>query len=68
MEMEEVVTSKEVAAPVRGRQSRARREFLTSPIEVLLTRQVSGDVWEALVRPGRKIRSGERVVFVFQLA
>ncbi|PYU10082.1 MAG: tRNA preQ1(34) S-adenosylmethionine ribosyltransferase-isomerase QueA, partial [Acidobacteria bacterium] len=52
-----------VRAERPGRQSRVRREFLTSPIEVLLTRQVSGDVWEALVRPGRKIRSGERVVF-----
>jgi len=52
-----------VRAERPGRQSQVRREFLTSPIEVLLTRQVSGDVWEALVRPGRKIRSGERVVF-----
>src|SRR2546422_9049664 len=39
-----------VRAERPGRQSRARREFLTSPIEVLLTRQVSGNVWEALVR------------------
>lgn len=52
-----------VAARQPGRHSRGRREFLTSMIEVLLTRQLSPDVWEALVRPGRKIRTGERVVF-----
>lgn len=52
-----------LAAHTPGRHSRARREFLKSPIEVLLTRQLSSDVWEALVRPGRKMRTGERVVF-----
>lgn len=36
---------------------------LTAEIEVLLTRQVTPDVWEALVRPGRKMRVGEQVVF-----
>ncbi len=46
-----------------GPRSRARREFLTSSIEVLLTRQLSTDMWEALVRPGRKMRTGERVIF-----
>jgi S-adenosylmethionine:tRNA ribosyltransferase-isomerase len=39
------------------------REFLSSEIEVLLIRQVSPDEWEALVRPGRKMRVGERVDF-----
>lgn len=52
-----------VAAQPPGRHSRAQREFLSSSIEVLLTRQISADVWEALVRPGRKMRTGERVVF-----
>jgi S-adenosylmethionine:tRNA ribosyltransferase-isomerase len=42
---------------------RARREFLHSPIEVLLVRQVEPGVWEALVRPGRKVRTGERIRF-----
>ena len=34
-------------------------------VEVLLLRPTPGDVrtWEALVRPGRKMRTGERVVF-----
>src|SRR5262249_61982063 len=30
---------------------------------VMLTRQVDANTWEALVRPGRKIRVGERVLF-----
>ena len=42
---------------------RTRRKFLTSPIEVLLVQQLSADEWEALVRPGRKTRMGERIVF-----
>lgn len=46
-----------------GKKSRTRHEFLSSPIEVLLTRQLSQDTWETLVRPGRKMRVGERVVF-----
>jgi len=46
-----------------GRGSRVRRKFLKSPIEVLLTRQLSPDTWEALVHPGRKMRTGERVIF-----
>ncbi len=46
-----------------GRNRRTAREFLSSEIEVLLTRQVAPEEWEALVRPGRKMRVGERVVF-----
>jgi len=53
---------------VRSQQpSRAtRREHLTGTIEVLLTRQLEKApevIWEALVRPGRKIGVGERVLF-----
>jgi S-adenosylmethionine:tRNA ribosyltransferase-isomerase len=32
-------------------------------VEVLLLRPVSGTAWQALVRPGRRIREGERLVF-----
>jgi S-adenosylmethionine:tRNA ribosyltransferase-isomerase len=39
------------------------RGFLSSPIEVLLTREIAPQEWEALVRPGRKMRVGERVEF-----
>ena len=38
-----------------------RAEHLRTRIEVLLTRQVHDDVWEALVRPGRKMQTRERV-------
>ncbi|MBV8208165.1 MAG: tRNA preQ1(34) S-adenosylmethionine ribosyltransferase-isomerase QueA [Acidobacteria bacterium] len=43
----------------------AARNFLTGRIEVLLVRQLSADpaVWQALVRPGRKIGIGERLTF-----
>jgi S-adenosylmethionine:tRNA ribosyltransferase-isomerase len=37
--------------------------YLSSRIEVLLTRRLEADLWEALVRPGRKIRTGERLIF-----
>jgi S-adenosylmethionine:tRNA ribosyltransferase-isomerase len=37
--------------------------FLSAPIEVLLVRSVGPDSWEALVRPGRKVPVGERIVF-----
>lgn len=40
-----------------------RREHLRTRIEVLLTREIEPAVWEALVRPGRKMRVGERVRF-----
>lgn len=36
---------------------------LSSRIEVLLTRRIDSDVWEALVRPGRKVGIGERLFF-----
>lgn len=52
-----------VRAERPGKNRRVRREFLSSPIEVLLTRRVSPDEWEALVRPGRKMQLGERVEF-----
>lgn len=46
-----------------GRRGPAHREFLQSPIEVLLLRQIEPGVWEALVRPGRKVRTGEKIFF-----
>ncbi|MGH9688373.1 MAG: tRNA preQ1(34) S-adenosylmethionine ribosyltransferase-isomerase QueA [Candidatus Acidiferrales bacterium] len=46
-----------------GLRNPARQEFLHTKIEVLLVRQLFQDCWEALVRPGRKIPTGERIVF-----
>jgi S-adenosylmethionine:tRNA ribosyltransferase-isomerase len=40
-----------------------RREHLAGKVEVFLTRQVDPETWEALVRPGRKMPTGERVLF-----
>jgi S-adenosylmethionine:tRNA ribosyltransferase-isomerase len=44
--------------------SRATRgEHLTGKVEILLTRHVEPQIWQALVRPGRKLRRGERILF-----
>jgi S-adenosylmethionine:tRNA ribosyltransferase-isomerase len=40
-----------------------RAEHLSRRIEIFLTRQLDSDSWEALVRPGRKMPVGERVLF-----
>src|SRR5437879_2768863 len=45
-----------------GKHSRSRSEYLSSRIEVLLARQIEPDLWEALVRPGRKVRKGEHLI------
>ncbi|MBZ5648106.1 MAG: tRNA preQ1(34) S-adenosylmethionine ribosyltransferase-isomerase QueA [Acidobacteriia bacterium] len=50
------------AQPVSPRNP-ASREFLHGKVEVLLTKQVGPNEWEALVRPGRKIGVGERLFF-----
>jgi S-adenosylmethionine:tRNA ribosyltransferase-isomerase len=47
----------------RASAGKARREFLQSPIEVLLLRRLADNTWEALVRPGRKIGVGEKILF-----
>lgn len=39
------------------------RLHLSGTVEVFLSRQLDADVWEALVRPGRKMQVGERVIF-----
>ncbi|HTB94914.1 MAG TPA: tRNA preQ1(34) S-adenosylmethionine ribosyltransferase-isomerase QueA [Candidatus Sulfotelmatobacter sp.] len=39
------------------------REHLSGNVEVFLTRKLDADIWEALVRPGRKMQVGEQVQF-----
>lgn len=39
------------------------RQHLTGQVEVFLTRRLDRNLWEALVRPGRKMPVGERVIF-----
>jgi S-adenosylmethionine:tRNA ribosyltransferase-isomerase len=46
-----------------GKHNPALREYLTAEIELFLTRPESEDTWQALVRPGRKVRTGEVLVF-----
>lgn len=51
-----------VRAGLPGARSAGSQEFLSAQIEVLLVRQRDENLWEALVKPGRKIRVGERIV------
>jgi S-adenosylmethionine:tRNA ribosyltransferase-isomerase len=52
------------ARPV-GRGNPKRGEYLTGVVEVLLLRPVEagGRTWQALVHPGRKMQTGEKVLF-----
>ncbi len=38
-------------------------KHLLGQVEIFLTRKIAGDTWEALVRPGRKLPVGERILF-----
>ena len=46
-----------------GRCNPRLSEHLSASIEVLLARQLDKCTWEALVRPGRKVRTGEKLIF-----
>lgn len=46
-----------------GKGNPAAREYLKAEVELLLTRRETGDVWQGLVHPGRKVRTGEILVF-----
>ncbi|MSO20648.1 MAG: tRNA preQ1(34) S-adenosylmethionine ribosyltransferase-isomerase QueA [Acidobacteria bacterium] len=52
-----------VRAMAIGKNHPKREEYLTSEIEAMLARQIDERTWEALVRPGKKIRVGEQLVF-----
>lgn len=52
-----------VTAQKVGKNNPALRGFLTGETELMLTRQESEDVWQGLVHPGRKVRTGEVLVF-----
>ncbi len=34
-----------------------------TPVEILLTKRIQGDLWETMVRPGKKLRPGDWVEF-----
>ena len=40
-----------------------QREDTGGQLEVLLLKRLTGDEWECLVRPGKKARTGQRLVF-----
>lgn len=46
-----------------SRRNPASREFLRGRVEILLTRQLGDNEWEALARPGRKLGIGEILRF-----
>lgn len=48
-----------------GKNNPKLHENLSGHVEVFLLRPVEGDelTWSALVRPGRKVRTGERIIF-----
>jgi S-adenosylmethionine:tRNA ribosyltransferase-isomerase len=52
------------ALPI-GQHNPKRQEYLSGQVEVLLLRPSTADAreWQALVRPGRKMRVGERIRF-----
>src|ERR1035441_7219120 len=52
------------ALPI-GKHNPKRRGYLSGAVEVLLLRSLSavGGDWQALVRPGGKLRVGERITF-----
>jgi S-adenosylmethionine:tRNA ribosyltransferase-isomerase len=46
-----------------GKNNPRQKGFLTGETELFLVRQESDDVWQGLVHPGRKVRTGEVLVF-----
>jgi S-adenosylmethionine:tRNA ribosyltransferase-isomerase len=56
--------SRVIPARLYARRTLLRdREKPTGRIEVMLTEPAGGNLWHALVRPGRKVAIGERLVF-----
>lgn len=39
------------------------KEITGARVEFLLTKRIKGDIWEAMVRPGKKLHVGDRVSF-----
>src|SRR5208282_4636499 len=52
-----------ITAQPMGKNNPSQHGFLTGETELLLTRQESEDIWQGLVHPGRKVRTGEVLVF-----
>ncbi len=54
---------REAATKASGEAGCAERRLWPARIEVLLVRRLDGAEWEALVKPGRKVRTGEVLCF-----
>src|ERR1039458_501327 len=52
-----------ITAQSVGKNNPAQRGFLSGETELFLTRQENAEIWEGLVHPGRKVRTGEVLVF-----
>jgi S-adenosylmethionine:tRNA ribosyltransferase-isomerase len=58
-----VIPARLYATRARGAQTQAGSPDPSGRIEVLLTQQTGEFEWTALVRPGRKVQPGERLLF-----
>ncbi len=54
---------KGVTAQAIGKYNPAKREYLTAVIEIFALRREDDEVWQALVHPGHKVRTGEVIYF-----
>lgn len=52
-----------IHAMAPGKSNPERGKHLATEVEVLLVRQIDSERWQALVRPGRKLPVGERIIF-----
>src|SRR6266566_717013 len=53
-----------IRARIRGRLERASGQTLTTrEVEVLFAAPAGNNAWEVLCRPGKRIRSGDRIIF-----
>ncbi len=55
--------SRVIPARLLGRKASTQEQKQSGKIEALLTQQVGEWEWKALVRPGRKVRAGDALVF-----
>ncbi len=58
-----VIPARLFATRARGLHTQPGSPDPSGRIEVLLTKHIAGDEWSALVRPGRKVQSGEKLHF-----
>jgi S-adenosylmethionine:tRNA ribosyltransferase-isomerase len=54
---------KGVTAQAIGKHNPAKHKYLTAVTEIFLLRRGADEVWQALVHPGRRVRTGEVICF-----